>query len=285
MIRLKFLREQRGFSQKEFAAEMGLPYTTYNSYETGKRAPDFDMLSRFADYFQVSVDYLLGRSDDPEPEQKQKGPLLPTLAMNLRYYRLASHLSTSQAAKLADVPAGTWLSWEQGKALPSDEELARAAEVIGVSVSDLGRDAERAEETIPGLYPVKKKRFPVLGKVACGEPIFAEEDRETSIMASADINADFCLIAQGDSMTGAHIEDGDIVFIRQMPTVPNGKIAVVLIEDEATLKYIEYRPEQATLILTPANPAFRTQIYTGEELNQIRVLGMAVTLQKDLTRR
>jgi repressor LexA len=205
--------------------------------------------------------------------------------MNLRYYRLASHLSTSQAAKLADVPAGTWLSWEQGKALPSDEELARAAEVIGVSVSDLGRDAERAEETIPGLYPVKKKRFPVLGKVACGEPIFAEEDRETSIMASADINADFCLIAQGDSMTGAHIEDGDIVFIRQMPTVPNGKIAVVLIEDEATLKYIEYRPEQATLILTPANPAFRTQIYTGEELNQIRVLGMAVTLQKDLTRR
>lgn len=285
MIRLKFLREQRGFSQKEFAAEMGLPYTTYNSYETGKRAPDFDMLSRFADYFQVSVDYLLGRSDDPEPEQKQKGPLLPTVAMNLRYYRLASHLSTSQAAKLADVPAGTWLSWEQGKALPSDEELARAAEVIGVSVSDLGRDAERAEDTIPGLYPVKKKRFPVLGKVACGEPIFAEEDRETSIMASADINADFCLIAQGDSMTGAHIEDGDIVFIRQMEVVPNGKIAVVLIEDEATLKYIDWRPEQATLVLTPANPAFRTQIYTGEELNQIRVLGMAVTLQKDLTRR
>lgn len=285
MIRLKFLREQRGFSQKEFAAEMGLPYTTYNSYETGKRAPDFDMLSRFADYFQVSVDYLLGRSDDPEPEQKQKGPLLPTVAMNLRYYRLASHLSTSQAAKLADVPAGTWLSWEQGKALPSDEELARAAEVIGVSVSDLGRDAERAEDTIPGLYPVKKKRFPVLGKVACGEPIFAEEDRETSIMASADINADFCLIAQGDSMTGAHIEDGDIVFIRQMPTVPNGKIAVVLIEDEATLKYIDWRPESYTLILSPANPAYRIQVYQGEELDHIRVLGMAVTLQKDLTRR
>lgn len=60
MIRLKQLREQRGFSQKEFAAEMDLPYTTYNSYETGKRAPDFDMLSRFADYFHVSIDFLLG---------------------------------------------------------------------------------------------------------------------------------------------------------------------------------------------------------------------------------
>lgn len=147
------------------------------------------------------------------------------------------------------------------------------------------REAPAADPAIPGLYPIKKKRFPVLGKVACGEPIFADEDHETSIMASADIDADFCLIAQGDSMTGAHIDDGDIVFIRQMEVVPNGKIAVVLIEDEATLKYIDYRPEQATLVLTPANPAFRTQIYTGEELNQIRVLGMAVTLQKDLTRR
>lgn len=282
MTMLRQLREQNGFSQKEFAAEMGIPQTTYNQYETGRRAPDFDMLSRFADYFHVTVDYLLGRDDDPEPKQK-KGPLLPTLAMNLRYYRLASHLSTSQAAKLADVPAGTWLSWEQGKALPSDEELSRAAEVIGVSVSDLGIDAERAEETITGLYPVKKKRFPVLGKVACGEPIFAEEDHETSIMASADIDADFCLIAQGDSMTGAHIDDGDIVFIRQMPTVPNGKIAVVLIEDEATLKYIDWRPESYTLILSPANPAYRIQVYQGEELDHIRVLGQAVCLQKNLT--
>jgi repressor LexA len=285
MDRLKKLRTERGLLQSDVAEFLNIKTNSYSQWETGKREPDYSSLLKLADYFQVSVDYLLGRSDDPEPEQKQKGPLLPTLAMNLRYYRLASHLSTSQAAKLADVPAGTWLSWEQGKALPSDEELARAAEVIGVSVSDLGRDAERAEDTIPGLYPVKKKRFPVLGKVACGEPIFAEEDRETSIMASADINADFCLIAQGDSMTGAHIEDGDIVFIRQMPTVPNGKIAVVLIEDEATLKYIDWRPESYTLILSPANPAYRIQVYQGEELDHIRVLGMAVTLQKDLTRR
>ena len=283
-VKLKQLRKERGLLQKDISQIFNVSMGAVGNWESGNRIPDSETLSRIADYFQVSVDYLLGRSDDPEPEQKQKGPLLPTLTMNLRYYRLASHLSTSQAAKLADVPAGTWLSWEQGKALPSDEELARAAEVIGVSVSDLGRDAERAEDTIPGLYPVKKKRFPVLGKVACGEPIFAEEDRETSIMASADINADFCLIAQGDSMTGAHIEDGDVVFIRQMEVVPNGKIAVVLIEDEATLKYIDWRPESYTLILSPANPAYRIQVYQGEELDHIRVLGMAVVLQKNLAK-
>ncbi len=118
--------------------------------------------------------------------------------------------------------------------------------------------------------------------MACGEPIFAEEDRETWIMASADIDADFCLVAQGESMAGAHIDDGDIVFIKQTDVVPNGYIAVVLVEDEATLKYIDWRPEQSTLILTPANPAFRTQVYTGEELNHIHVIGMAVLLQKNL---
>lgn len=176
-----------------------------------------------------------------------------------------------------------------GKVEPRQDKLFILGQALNVSEAWLmGFDVPRerdAKSAIPGIYPVRKKSFPVLGKVACGEPIYAEEDRETSIMASADIDADFCLIAQGDSMTGAHIEDGDVVFIRQTEVVPNGKIAVVLIEDEATLKYIEYRPEQATLILTPANPAFRTQIYSGEELNQIRVLGQAVTLQKDLTRR
>ena len=178
-----------------------------------------------------------------------------------------------------------------GKSAPAQRQLSVLGQALGVSEAwlmgfDVPRDREApaADPAIPGLYPIKKKRFPVLGRVACGEPIFAEEDHETFIKASADIDADFCLIAQGDSMTGAHIEDGDILFIKQMPVVPNGRIAVVLIGDEATVKYIDYRQETATLILTPANPAFRTQIYQGEELEQVRVIGMAVCLQKMLVK-
>lgn len=183
-----------------------------------------------------------------------------------------------------------------GKSLPAQRQLSALGEALNVSEAWLmGYDVPRertesaSEQTpdlgsIPGLYPIAKKRFPVLGRVSCGEPVFAEEDRETWITSSSDIDADFCLRASGDSMTGAHIEDGDIVFIKEMEVVPNGYIAVVLIEDEATIKYIDYRPETSTLILTPANPAYRTQIYTGEELNRIRILGMAVTLQKNLVR-
>lgn len=184
-----------------------------------------------------------------------------------------------------------------GKSLPAQRQLSALGQALNVSEAWLmGFDVPRertttaaanadAALTVPGLYPVHKKKFPVLGKIACGEPVFAEENRNAFIMSSDDIDADFCLVASGDSMAGAHIEDGDIVFVKETDVVPNGQIAVVLIGDEATLKYIDYRPESATLILTPANPDYRTQVYTGDELDQIRVLGMAVTLQKNLTRR
>ena len=176
---------------------------------------------------------------------------------------------------------------------PSIPKLKLVASGMGMTLHDLFDRADDMDVTfageeednspiIPGLYPVRIKRFPVIGKIACGEPIFADEEHGAYVMASDDIHADYCLVAQGDSMTGACIGDGDIVFIRQMDEVPNGKIAAVLIGDEATLKYIDYRPETSTLILTPANPAYRTQIYSGEELNSIRILGQAVLLHKSL---
>ena len=204
MIRLKQLREQRGFSQKEFAAEMDLPYTTYNSYETGKRAPDFDMLSRFADYFHVSVDYLLGR----------------------------------------DTPS-------------------------------------ESADTVPGLIAVSKKKIPVLGEIACGKPIFADEDREVYVSVTDEIVCDYALIAKGDSML-PRIHDGDLVFIREMPVVDNGRIAAVLIEDEATLKRVFFYPEKQKLMLVSDNPAWEPFLYVGEELQTVHILGLAVAAQTNL---
>lgn len=207
--------------------------------------------------------------------------------MRLKELRKERKISQQKLADHLDVARSTVAMWEVGPNQPDSEMLLRIADYFDVTVDYLLERSEetRSSENIPGFFAVKKKKFPVLGKVACGEPIFADEDRETWITASGDIDADFCLVAHGDSMTGAHIEDGDIVFIKQMDVVENGYIAVVLIGDEATIKYIDYRPETSTLILTPANPAFRTQVYQGPELETIRVIGMAVTLQKSLTRR
>ncbi len=132
------------------------------------------------------------------------------------------------------------------------------------------------------IKPIKLKRFPLLGEIACGEPIFASEDKESFIMADMDIQADFCLTAKGDSMINARIYDGDIVFIKEMPMVDNGEIAAVIIDDEATLKRVYYYPEKNKLMLLPENPAFEPLVYIDEELNTIRILGKAVCFMSTL---
>lgn len=141
---------------------------------------------------------------------------------------------------------------------------------------------ESLMEKYSNIRPVHLKRFPLLGEIACGEPIFADEDKESYIMADMDINADFCLKAKGDSMINARIYDGDIVFIREMPMVENGDIAAVIIDNEATLKKVYYYPQNGKLVLYPENPAYEPFIYVGEELDYVRILGKAVYFMSSL---
>lgn len=127
-----------------------------------------------------------------------------------------------------------------------------------------------------------QKRLPLLGRIACGKPIYAESEYGGFYAPFGNIDADFCLAASGDSMIGARIFDGDIVFIRAQDTVENGEIAAVIIEDEATLKRVYFYPEQGKLILSPENPKYDPLVYIGEELNTVKILGKAVAYQSRL---
>jgi len=125
------------------------------------------------------------------------------------------------------------------------------------------------------ISPLPPSRtYPLVGDIACGTPILAEQNITEYINFPGDLRADFCLRCRGDSMTGARIYDGDIVFVRQQPDVEDGEIAVVLIEEETTLKRI-YRAD-GVLTLMPDNPAYPPMVYTGSQLDQIRILGKAV---------
>lgn len=132
------------------------------------------------------------------------------------------------------------------------------------------------------ILPIEKKKIPLLGDIACGKPMFANEDRESYVIAGTDINADFCLRAHGDSMIGARILDGDIVFIKKADIVNNGEIAAVIIGDEATLKRVYYYPEKGKLVLNAENPKYEPLVYVGEELNEIHILGKAIAFQSDV---
>ena len=122
---------------------------------------------------------------------------------------------------------------------------------------------------MPNTYKV-----PLIGTIACGQPILAVEDADEIVEVPENVRADFALRCKGDSMIEARIYDGDIVYIRSQPEVENGQIAAVRIGDEATLKKVRVYPDM--LILEPANQAYEPLVYRGEELNDIEILGKAV---------
>lgn len=161
--------------------------------------------------------------------------------------------------------------------------IQQIADVLQVSPAYLmGWESEDSAINAPNIFKIETKKFPLLGNIACGEPVFASEEMGLYIEAGANIHADFCLKASGDSMIGARIHDGDIVFIRQQSSVNNGEIAAVLIDDEATLKRIYYDPDNSTISLFAENPAYKTLRFHGAELDNIRILGKAVAFQSDI---
>lgn len=203
---------------------------------------------------------------------------------NIKPVELANRLRVSE---------GTISNYRKGRCKPRQTRLGEMANILNVSVSWLlGADVpmEPAKQnttlidldTFDNIFPVEKHKIPLLGEIACGQPIFADEDRESYIEIGTDIHADFCLKAHGDSMINARILDGDIVFIRKQEMVENGEIAAVIIDDEATLKRVYYEKDKGKLVLQAENSAYAPLIYIGDELNSIRILGKAIAFQSDV---
>lgn len=163
------------------------------------------------------------------------------------------------------------------------ESIAKALSVTPGYLMGYGMDVSFASKLAGVIKPISKQKLPVLGNVACGEPIFADESHENYIEADNDVDADFCLVARGDSMINARIFDGDLLFVKSQSAVDNGDIAVVLIDDEATVKrvYIEHNGDNTVSMLTlmPENPLYRSMRYMGHDLDSIRILGKVVAGQ------
>lgn len=127
----------------------------------------------------------------------------------------------------------------------------------------------------PGFEPIPKMRkVPLIGAIACGDPITAEQNIEKLVDVPENIRCDFSLTCHGDSMIDAGIHDRDVVYIKITPEVENGQIAAVRIDGEATLKRVYYSGD--TLTLMPANPAYAPMIYTGSQLEDVHIEGKAV---------
>ena len=197
--------------------------------------------------------------------------------------RLSKGMSAVTLSQLANVAKSSVSDWENGKTQPSADALFRMCDALEITPSQLLNLEENNQTTLPkNIIPIKKIKVPVLGSIACGKPIFAEENLECYVDSINDTHSDFALWAKGDSMINARIFDGDLVFVRQQEQVENGEIAVVLIDDEATLKRVFFDEKKATLTLVAENPKYAPFIYQGAELENIKILGKAVAFQSNI---
>ncbi len=203
-----------------------------------------------------------------------------TTGERMKQRRKEIGLSAEKVAERLGVSPATIYRYEKGdiEKVPVDifAELAKILQTTPAYLMGWEEKPEPKKPTIPpGFEPMPKmKKIPLIGSIACGEPITAIQNREGEIDAPENMQCDFALRCKGDSMIGAGIHDGDAVYIRIQPEVENGQIAAVRIGDEATLKrvylhkdYIELRPE---------NPDYESIIRRREEMNDVHIEGRAV---------
>lgn len=207
------------------------------------------------------------------------------MGIRIKQVRLEKGLVQKDIADQVGVAISTIQRYENGAydrpKLPVVQAIARALDVDPAWL--VGKVDERRsyyDDALPSnvtrIPPLRS--IPLIGCIACGTPILAAQNIEANIFLPETVNADYALRCKGDSMTGADILDGDIVYIRQDADVINGQIYAVMIGEgevtEATLKHVYQTPD--TLTLTADNPAYPPMIYQGEQLARIRIIGKAV---------
>lgn len=125
------------------------------------------------------------------------------------------------------------------------------------------------------IYMPEPGKVPLVGRIACGTPILAEENIEEYVDLPKHIKADFALTCTGDSMIDLGIHEGAVVYIKEQKQVENGQIAAISVDgEEATLKRF-YRNGE-TVMLVPANRKYEPKTFVGEEINRLNILGRAI---------
>lgn len=203
------------------------------------------------------------------------------MGARIKRLREENHLTLEDVGRVVGVGKSTVRKWETGEiANMRRDKIAKLAEALHttpgylmgwVDTSEADATAIRPNNIIPLPQTVS---VPLVGSIACGTPILAVENLEGYVDMPDHVHADFALRCKGDSMIGARIFDGDIVYIKKQEIVDDGQIAAVLIDDEATLKRVRFFPDH--IVLEPANPAIEPLVYWHEEMNEVRIIGLAV---------
>ncbi len=198
------------------------------------------------------------------------------MSEKIKFLRAKNGLTLEQVGAKVGVGKSTVRKWESGLiANMRRDKIAKLAEALNTTPAYLmGWDEDTPQ--ISNLIPCPATRqVPIIGAIACGTPILAEQNVDGYAVMPEHVQADFALRCVGDSMIGARICDGDIVYIRKTYDFQNGDICAVLVEDEATLKRV-YRISDNLVELRAENPSYPILRYQGQDAAAVRIIGKAV---------
>lgn len=237
--RIKARRKELGLSAEEVAEIIGVsPATVYRYESAAIMNMKTDKLQPIAEALRTTPAYLMGWTDDP--------------------------IDYENGDVLASIPQ-TYMEACDGD--------AKRAYAMMKSASEPSKKPERDVFSYENILPVQPFRIPLLGSVAAGEPIYSPEDFDVSIPINAAVRCDYALRVKGDSMKPTYL-DGDIVLIRKQNTIDDGRIAVVAVGEEATLKHV-YRTRNG-ITLVSDNLEYPPMPFVEEECDEIRIMGKPV---------
>ena len=204
--------------------------------------------------------------------------------MDIRTERLnkafkASGLSQSELCDKADINKGALSSYLSGRYFPKQIALEKLSSALNVSISylmgfDIVDTSDEKSRPLPSniILPAAHK-LPIMGTICAGDGVVCEDDYQGTFIVDIDVKADYCLRVHGDSMIGANIYDGDIVFISKSYDFVQDQIYAIerLDHNEASLKRITQDGD--TLILNPCNPEYHAMVTDYEE---VRIIGRCV---------
>ena len=201
-----------------------------------------------------------------------------TMGERIKALRIQHGLTQEELGQKGGVQKSAIYKYETGLVVNLKRSMIeKLALALGVKPTYLMGLSDEETTIPPGFEPLPKMvKRPLVGSIACGEPITAEENIEDYVDVPENVQCDFCLRCKGDSMIDAGIHDGDIVYIRIQPTVENGQIAAVRIDGEATLKRVFWDKQQQVLQLNPCNSSMSPMIFTGSVLETVHIEGKAV---------
>lgn len=212
---------------------------------------------------------------------------MSTFSERLKLLRSEKGWSQQRLADELEISKSSVNMYERGEREPSFETTEAIADLFNVDMDFLyGRSPVRLKNPITrpsipdGFEPMPEMAtVPLVGQIACGNPITAEENIEDTVSVPAAWHADFTLRCAGDSME-PRIQDGDLVAIHSQPLVENGEIAAVRIDCEATLKRVYLYPDR--MVLQPENQSYAPIVLVGDEMNAVQIEGKAVGLCRGL---